>query len=157
MSSSATALLTIGTVTCKLHHSLPSSFVFLAVGSFPIDLHIMPLSPHLNACCPQEWHHHHRLFSCCFTHCSCHNAGLYFSGQARPASERKAHAGRDITIPRLFKKLKICWGCCTLSKRKKDALSAFLQLPFSFSGGFGFPEGSWTTQGCSHSVEHRGG
>lgn len=93
MSSSVTELLTTGMVPYKMDHSLSSSIIFLAMGSFPIDLHIMPLSPHLNACCPQEWHHQHRLFSCCFTHCSCQSAGLCFSGmgtQTRPASERRA-------------------------------------------------------------------
>lgn len=143
MSSSATELLAIGMVSCKMDHSLSSSIIFLAVGSFLIDLHIMSLSLHLNACCPQERHHQHRLF-CCFTHCSCHSASLYFSGmgtQTRPAPERQAQLLEQASpSPDCLKKGKYASAAVLLSKRKKDALSAFLQLPFSFSRGFGFPE-----------------
>lgn len=108
----------------------------------------------------------HRLFSCCFTHCSWCTAGLYFSGmatQTRAASGIKAGAdscwSRQTRPPAsdCLKQGKYAGSAVLQVRGRKDTLSALLQLPFSCSRSFGFPGGSWTTQGCSHTLEHRGG
>lgn len=61
-------LLTTGVVPSRMDYLSPSSIISMAVGSFPMDLHLMPLSPHLNAWCPQghadmTCHHQHTDFS----------------------------------------------------------------------------------------------
>lgn len=79
--------------------------------------------------------------------------GLYFSGMGTQTSQRKAQLLEEAPpSPDCLKKGKYAGAAVLLSKREEDTLSAFLQFPFSFSRGFGFPEGSWTTQECSHTV-----